>query len=97
MVHILRTGWYLFFAALTDCQSGVWKQASSLPTTEIRSAVASKTVAVDCASDELLVGGGASCYSGSDERLKWSHPTGNGWAAACPNTTVTAYAICAHK
>ncbi|HAT4502391.1 TPA: prepilin, shufflon protein A [Serratia marcescens] len=23
-VHILRTGWYLFFAALTDCQSGVW-------------------------------------------------------------------------
>ncbi|MDI9223684.1 shufflon system plasmid conjugative transfer pilus tip adhesin PilV [Pantoea sp. EA-12] len=83
--------------AILSCQSGVWKQTSSSPTTQIRSAAAAKTVSVDCASDEVLVGGGAGCNSGSDERLKWSQPTGNGWAAACPNTTVTAYAICAHR
>ena len=92
-VHTRRTGWYLFFAALTDCQSGVW--AKSKVSTIIRQNSGYESTSVSCANNEYLTGGGAQCDPGSSERLKWSNPNGNGWAAACPRESLTVFAICA--
>jgi hypothetical protein len=80
--------------AILSCQSGVWSSGKS--NTIVRGASGSITASVACNGNETLFGGGAQCDPGSDTRLKWSVPSGNGWAAACPNATVTVYAICAY-
>lgn len=83
-----------FIAALSaNCQSGVW--SGSKVSTVIRQSSGYESIAVSCANDEHLTGGGAQCDSGNSERLKWSNPTGNGWAAACPRVKLTVFAICA--
>ncbi|WP_409339347.1 shufflon system plasmid conjugative transfer pilus tip adhesin PilV [Klebsiella sp. K4-172] len=80
---------------ILTCQSGIWQGASF--NTITRTNKGYESISVSCASDEQLTGGGAQCDPGSSERLKWSNPRGNGWAAACPRVNLTVYAICSSK
>ncbi|MDP1244175.1 shufflon system plasmid conjugative transfer pilus tip adhesin PilV, partial [Klebsiella pneumoniae] len=79
--------------AILSCQSGSW-QGSRFKTVT-RSSTGYESMVVNCNSNEQLTGGGAQCNPGSKERLKWSNPAGNGWAAACPGQGITVFAICA--
>ncbi|WP_244370545.1 shufflon system plasmid conjugative transfer pilus tip adhesin PilV [Rahnella sp. ChDrAdgB13] len=82
--------------AILSCQYGVWKSAGTNKTI-VRTGSAKTVASVSCANNETLLGGGGSCDTGSDNRLKWSAPSGNGWSAACPDVTTYAYAICAQN
>ncbi|MBU9819876.1 shufflon system plasmid conjugative transfer pilus tip adhesin PilV [Rahnella sp. BCC 1045] len=80
--------------AILSCQSGVWKNAG-MNKTIVRTGSAQTVATVSCAANETLLGGGGQCDTGTDNRLKWSAPSGNGWSAACPDVTTYAFAICA--
>ena len=77
------------------CQSGAWSGSSVKTVTRVNSGY--ETISVSCNSDEHLTGGGAQCNPSGKERLKWSNPNGNGWAAACPREELTVFAICSSK
>lgn len=83
------------FIASFDCQSGVWQGGSFKAVTRVNTGY--ESISVNCASNEQVTGGGAQCDPSSKERLKWSNPVGNGWAAACPGETLTVFAICANN
>jgi len=78
---------------ILSCQYGTWK-SSGISKTIVRTGSAKTVASVSCADNETLLGGGGQCDTGSDNRLKWSAPSGNGWSAACPDVTTYAYAIC---
>ncbi|MGM8848255.1 shufflon system plasmid conjugative transfer pilus tip adhesin PilV [Enterobacter roggenkampii] len=78
-----------------SCQSGAWSGSSVKTVTRVNSGY--ETISVSCNSDEHLTGGGAQCNPSGKERLKWSNPNGNGWAAACPREELTVFAICSSK
>ncbi|WP_104925522.1 shufflon system plasmid conjugative transfer pilus tip adhesin PilV [Rahnella sikkimica] len=78
---------------ILSCQSGTWK-SSGISKTIVRTGSAKTVASASCADNEILLGGGGSCDAGSDNRLKWSAPSGNGWGVACPDATTYAYAIC---
>lgn len=69
-------------AHLANCQSGIWQGSSFKTVTRVNTG--HESISVSCNSNEHLTGGGAQCNPSSKERLKWSNPNGNGWAAACP-------------
>lgn len=80
--------------ALLSCQNGFWRTNGQVRTV-VRESSGWAVASVSCLNNEVMTGGGAACYAASDNRIKWSSPNGNGWAGACPHTSVTAYAVCA--
>ncbi len=91
----LRTAVRLQCVWIGNCQSGTWSGSSVKTVTRVNSGY--ETISVSCNSDEHLTGGGAQCNPSGKERLKWSNPNGNGWAAACPREELTVFAICSSK
>uniref|UniRef100_A0A1A9VZ53 Shufflon_N domain-containing protein n=1 Tax=Glossina brevipalpis TaxID=37001 RepID=A0A1A9VZ53_9MUSC len=75
-----------------DGLSGFWRTNGQVRTV-VRESSGWAVASVSCLNNEVMTGGGAACYAASDNRIKWSSPNGNGWAGACPHTSVTAYVV----